>query len=282
MINACRKVVNSLLVGVCAGLAVASSVATAALPPEAAAVFRMAENGRWYADADRLKPEIVPTSDGQSFAVIWKAGSSQPRRWIVSLHGSQGFATDDLAIWYPHLRNRDVGLVSLQWWNGKDDSTRSYLPPHVMYREIDQLLQRLGVAPGTAMLHGFSRGAANAYAVLALDRGRGRRYFGLAVASSGGVGIDFPPNRDLVAGKFGQRPLDGSRWITVAGGRDQNPDRDGIPGMRRAADWLREQGAVVVDAIEDARAGHGALVTNGANARRVLDVFFADSPSAGK
>ncbi|MBI5331449.1 MAG: hypothetical protein HZB71_12650 [Betaproteobacteria bacterium] len=248
------------------------------LPAEAAALYRMAQGGRWYAQAERLQPQILPTSSGQGFLVVWKPAGSAPKRWIVSLHGSQGFATDDLAIWHPHLQDREVGVVSLQWWNGHDDSTRSYLPPHLIYREIDRTLQQLGVQPGMAMLHGFSRGAANSYAVLALDRGRGRRYFSLAVASSGGVGIDFPPNREIVAGRYGQRPLEGSRWVTVAGGRDSNAQRDGIPGMRRAADWLREQGAVVVESIEDAQGGHGALVTNAANARRVLDRFLNERP----
>lgn len=258
-------------------IAFASEPATT-LPADAANVYRIAQQGKWYASAKKLAPQVVPTSDGKSFLVIWKPDGEIPKRWIVSLHGSKGFATDDLAIWYPHLKGRNLGLVSVQWWNGKGDMPQAYLPPQQIYREIDTALQRLGVLPGTVMLHGFSRGSANAYAVVALDRGRGRRYFSLAVASSGGVGIDFPPNRELVAGRFGHRPLEGSRWITVAGGRDQNPERDGISGMRRTAEWLHDQGAEIVDRIEDANAGHGALVTQAGNAKRVLDYFMNQNP----
>jgi hypothetical protein len=45
-------------------------------------------------------------------------------------------------------------------------------------------------------------------------------------------------------------------------------------GRRAAAAWLREQGAEVVDAIEDPDYGHGALHLNARNARRVLDLFL--------
>lgn len=127
------------------------------------------------------------------------------------------------------------------------------------------------------MLHGFSRGAANSYAVAAIDAGnRGRHYFALIVASSGGVGLEYPPTRAILNGAYGPHPLQGTRWITAAGGRDPHPERDGIPGMRQAAGWLREQGATVVAEIEDASEGHGALQRNG-NARRVLDLFLQGS-----
>ena len=44
--------------------------------------------------------------------------------------------------------------------------------------------------------------------------------------------------------------------------------------MRRAAAWLREQGAIVLDVIEDPDQGHGALMLNARNARGALDLFF--------
>ncbi|MFA6544285.1 MAG: hypothetical protein WCS99_07655 [Limisphaerales bacterium] len=253
---------------------------SAAEPPltgRAAELFRKAQGGHWFADAAKLRPDFVPTSDGQSFLVVWRA-VPEPKRWIVSLHGTQGFATDDLALWHPHVKGREVGLVCVQWWLGAGDRTDAYYAPQQLYREIDLALQKLGVQPGTAMLHGFSRGSANSYAVAALDAGRGRRYFSLVVANSGGVGLDYPPTRAIGSGAFGRRPLQGTRWITVAGGRDPNPDRDGIPGMRRAAGWLKEQGAIVVEAIEDPQEGHGALTRSAKNARTVLDLFLKPTP----
>lgn len=241
-------------------------------------VYRQAKSGRWFADAAMLNPDILPTSDGQSFIVVWKATEKKPKRWIVSLHGTHGFATDDLAIWYPHLKKRDVGLVSVQWWKGTGDTPLSYYTPMQIYREIDIALQKLGVQPGMVMLHGFSRGSANSYAVVALDAGRGRHYFSLAVASSGGVSLDYPPTRAILAGAFGDQPLRNTRWITAAGAHDPNPDSSGIPGMKQTAAWLREQGAIVIETIEDPDEGHGALLRNAKNARRVLDSFLDERP----
>jgi len=248
----------------------------AANPPltgHAAELYRQAQSGHFFVEAAKLKPDILLTSDRQSFIVIWKA-TKQPGRWIVSLHGTQGFATDDLALWHPQLKGRDVGLVCVQWWLGSGDGPAAYYTPVQLHREIDLLLKQLGVQTNTVMLHGFSRGSANSYAVAALDAGRGRRYFSLAVASSGGVALDYPPTRAILDGGYGPRPLQGTRWVTVAGGRDPHPDRDGIPGMQRTAAWLKEQGATVVATIEDPDEGHGALQHNGKNARRVLDLFL--------
>lgn len=248
------------------------------LTGHAAELYRQAQSGTRFADAIKLNPDILPTSDGQSFIVVWKATDKHPKDWIVSLHGTHGFATDDLAIWYPHLKNYDVGLVSVQWWIGADDTTKSYYTPVQIHREIDMALQKLGVQPGTVMLHGFSRGSANSYAIAALDAGQGKHYFSLNVASSGGVGLDYPPTRAILAGEFGDHPLRSTRWITVAGAHDANPDRDGIPGMKRTAAWLREQGATVIESIEDPDEGHGALQRNAKNARHVLDLFLKDQP----
>lgn len=248
----------------------------APLTGHAAELFQKAQGGKWFADAAKLKPDILPTSDGKSFLVVWKA-TKQPKHWIVSLHGSEGFATDDLAIWHPHLKNRDVGVICVQWWLGAGDKITSYYTPEQIYRELEDALPKLGVEPGMALLHGFSRGSANAYAVMALDAGRGRRFFSLAVASSGGVGLDYPPTRAILDGTYGKSPLKGTRWVTSAGGHDPHPDRAGIPGMRRTAAWLKEQGALVLDTIEDADEGHGALVLNAKNAQHVLDLFFMDT-----
>ncbi len=250
-----------------------SVLAQESLTGPAAALFGQArEQGRFYAGAERLRPELRPTSDGRSFVAIWRA-KPKPKRWIVSLHGAghpaRGFATDDLALWAPCLKDRDVGLICLQWWLGTGSARSDFYTPEQIERELEIVLEELGVRPGEAMLHGFSRGAANLYAVKGLDQ---RRYFRLVVASSGAMEPDYPPNRAIPAGA-----LRGTRWITVAGARDPNPDRSGVSGMRRTARWLREQHACVVLEIEDPQAGHGALFLNPDNVRKVLDLFLEDS-----
>jgi hypothetical protein len=245
------------------------------LTGHAADLFKQAQGGKFYATAAKLKPEILPTSDGRSFYTVWRAtGTNTPKHWIVSIPGKEGFATDDLAIWSKHLAGRDVGLVSVQWWLGGDNERDSYYRPEQVYREIDRALQKLGVTPDTVMFHGFSRGSANSYAIAALDHGRGKKYFALHVASSGGVALDYPPTRAITAGDYGEQPLRGTRWVTAAGAKDS--ERDGIAAMRRTAAWLKEQGATVEFSIEDPNLGHGALVLNPANAKRVLDLFLAE------
>ncbi len=239
----------------------------------AAGLFRQAQTGKFYAAAARLKPAIFPSTDGESFYTVWRAsGTNAPKHWIVSIHGREGFATDDLAIWSQHLAGRDVGLVTVQWWLGGDNERNSYYTPEQVYREIDLALQKLGATPGTVMFHGFSRGSANSYAIVALDHGRGKKYFALNVASSGGVALDYPPTRAITSGAYGDHPLRGTRWVTAAGAKDS--ERDGIAAMRRTAAWLKEQGATVEFSIEDPNLGHGALVLNPKNVQRVLARFL--------
>jgi hypothetical protein len=237
-------------------------------------LFQKAQNSRWHSNAAKLKFELLATSDSRSFLVLWKP-VKEPKHWIVTLHGTHGFATDDLAIWHPQLKDREAALLCVQWWLGVADGPEAYYTPVQIYREIDAALQKLGAQPGSAMLHGFSRGSANSYAVAALDAGRGQRYFSLAVASSGGVGLDYPPTRAILDGTYGEQPPRGTRWVTAAGARDPHSDRDGIPGMKRAAAWLKEQGATVLETIEDPDYGHGALQTNPKNVQRVLDLFLS-------
>lgn len=239
----------------------------------AAELFKKAQTGKSYATAATLDPEYLPTSDGQSFLTVWRAtGANAPKRWIVSIHGREGFATDDLAIWSLHLKGRDVGLVTVQWWIGDDNTRESYYTPEQVYREIDRALEQLGVTPGTVLFHGFSRGSANSYAIAAIDHGRGKKYFALNVASSGSVALNYPPTRAITNGDYGDHPLRGTRWVTCAGAHDKEVE-GGIDAMRRTVAWLKEQGATVEMSIEDPNLGHGALVMNPKNAQRLLDLF---------
>ena len=228
--------------------------------------FLLAAAGAARADA----PVELRTGDLRVTHWMQKpAGGAQ--RWIVSLHGSRGNARTDLSVWQKTLGDRPIGVLAIQWWRGEGDD---YLRPPEIHREIEQAVGRAGIAPGTAVLHGFSRGSANLYAVASLDAGKGRRFFSHYVASSGGVALDYPPTRAILNGAYGPRPLAGTRWVLACGGRDENPERDGCPAMRRTAQWLREQGATISELIEDPAAGHGALQSEARNAARLYDVLL--------
>lgn len=247
--------------------------ATESLPPASQKLYEQASSGKWFREAQRLSPDILPTSDGRSFVSIWKPSGTLPKLWVVSLHGSSGFATDDLAIWHKYLAPRGIGLVTLQWWFGDNQGPRGYYQPEDIYRELEIALKRLGVRPGTAMLHGFSRGSANLYAVAALAASRQNSYFSLFVANAGRASLDYPPTRALMEGRFGQRPLEKTRWVTVCGDRDTNPERDGCPGMRATGQWLVAQGAQLTLAIEDPQGDHGVFHRNPKHVNQVLDLF---------
>lgn len=237
-------------------------------------LLAQAKNQPNYQEAASLAPRFFPTSDGKSFLLVWYKGDTPPQKWLVSLPGSQGYATQDFFVWSPALSGRDIGFVSLQWWLGQGDDMRDYYSPFDIYRELDKALGRLGVKPDMALLQGFSRGSANIYAVAALDRMRGHRYFSMFVANSGGVAPDYPPTRKINDGEFGFQPFAGTRWITSCGERDPHPERDGCPAMRRTAAWLQEKGAAITLQIEDPAKGHGALNTNPENAHKVLDLYL--------
>lgn len=243
--------------------------------PEALRIFRQAQTSRHFELLHKLSYQLRPTSDGKSFVVQWRSCAS-PKKWIVSLHGSRGFATDDMALWSRHLPGREVGLICLQWWKAPGrggDQTSDYLQPQEIYREADLALQDNHVQPGQVMFHGFSRGAANCYAVTGIDRIFGKSYFAVTVANSGGYNQGYPPNRFLENDDLGQPPLRGTRWITVAGGRDPNPERDGVPAMRRTCTWLESHGAEVIDRVEAPALGHGALPQSLEITKQVLDRF---------
>ncbi len=257
----------------------AENLAQPPLPPVARRIFDRAAQEKHFTKAIALYPEIFPTSDGKSFVGVWRPAGVNPSRWIVSLHGSQGFATNDLAIWQPFLARHGFGLVCLQWWLGIGDQRHDYYAPHEIYREIDIVLTRLGVQPHSALLHGFSRGSANLYAVAALDASHPKHYFSLFVANAGGASRDFPPNRALDEGRFGTQPLAKTDWVTICGGRDPNPERDGCPAMRATAKWLMEHGAQIVTTIEDPDGDHGAFHRNARLVERVLDLFASKAGS---
>ncbi|MFA6610468.1 MAG: hypothetical protein WCT15_06445 [Candidatus Omnitrophota bacterium] len=227
-----------------------------------------------YAEANDAIVEL--TADGKIFYVLWLpegATPEDPPPMIVTIHGHGSWAFDEFYLWHKAAKARGYGILAIQWWLGKGDSMRDYLIPQEIYRAIDQVLNREHVKPGTVLFHGFSRGSANSYAVAALDNTRGGNYFALIVANAGKPGIDYPPNREIEQGLYGREPLRGTHWVTFAGGQDIHPERDGIAGMREAAEWIRRYGGTVDIMIEDKNAGHGGFHQDPVNMNAALDIF---------
>lgn len=251
------------------------SVAPDQWTPQARALYDlMKQSGKHEIPSD-MTAKPFPMSNGKSFFLIYVPEDVTPDYWIVSMPGTHGVVMDEFALWSKSVRGRKIGLIEVQWWLGSGDRTEDYLTPQDIYKEIHILLSRLGVKQDHALLHGFSRGAANIYAVAALDRVRGGHFFNAVVANSGGVAFGYPPTRQIVDGMFGDKPFLGQSWVTVCGANDPNPDRDGCPAMQKTATWLETMGGRVSMRIEDPAAGHGALHTNVDNANALLEWYLS-------
>jgi len=220
--------------------------------------------------------QVTLTSDGKSYYILWLPEGSNFDNlppMVVTMHGHDGYAFEDFYVWHHFLKERGYGLLAIQWWLGKGEAINDYLFPNEIYRVIDETFRTLRVKPGRALLHGFSRGSANIYAVAAIDRSAKNNYFALFIANAGKASLDYPPTREIEQGRFGNKPFTGSHWVTFAGGKDPNPDRAGVLGMRETADWIRSYGGSVDLAIEDPDAGHGGFHQNPKNTNAALDIF---------
>ena len=220
--------------------------------------------------------EIGLTPDGKSYYLVWFPKGTNPQSLppvVATLHGHDGWAVDDFYVWHSFLKERGYGFLAVQWWLGKGEAMTDYLSPEEIYRVIDQVFRERGVKPGSALLHGFSRGSTNVYALAALDRSAKNDYFSLFIANAGKATSNYPPTREIEQGRFGAQPFAGTHWVTYAGGKDTNPDRDGFPAMRETGRWIQKYGGVVDLAIEDPDSGHGGFHRNPENTNAALDVF---------
>jgi hypothetical protein len=218
--------------------------------------------------------KFLPTPDGKSFYIIWLPLSASPQKpppVVFTLHGHGSWAFDEFFLWHPHIAEAGIGIIALQWWFGEGETPKDYYRPREIEKIMSSILRSQKIAGRTVLAHGFSRGSANIYGLTALDN-RSEKFILLTVANAGKAGADFPINRDIASGVFGPRPFEGTLWVTYAGAKDPHPDRDGIPGMREAQDWIRRYGGTVKLVIED-EGDHGGFHRNPANVKKALEVF---------
>ncbi len=248
------------------------------LPPAAQALLDKARgaNPQRYQFAIDHGAKILPTSDGRSFYVQWSPAGLVRPALIVSIHGSASWAFDEFFLWQAQAAANGYGIVALQWWFGTGDATEDYYTPAAMQRELSGALRQMGAGEGSAILHGFSRGAANIYGLAALDRQSRDRFYAMVIANSGGASLDYPPNMQIAAGNYGYNVFSGTYWIMFCGGRDPNPDRDGCPAMRGSSDWVATYGGVTSLFISDDSADHGGFQQSAEHVRNALLAFKAN------
>lgn len=217
--------------------------------------------------------EIKATKDNKAFSIWWQPSKDKPSAVIVTLHGHGSYATDEFYLWQTYASKRNYAILALQWWFGGGEATSDYYTPNDMYPIIAELLASKAVSPGQVLFHGFSRGAANTYAVSALDNFSGNRYFGMTLSNSGSAASGYPPNMEVASGNFGKLPFSGSQWAIYCGAKDPDPNQSGCPGMKLSRDWVIKYGAEMKIFIEDQNGDHGGFHMNPTNVEALLAKF---------
>jgi hypothetical protein len=176
-----------------------SAVAGASAENPVLARARVKGGGRAYREARAAGAKIGLTPDGRSFYVMAPA-AARGGRAIVTFHGYKSTAFDGFSQFRVEAKRAGYTLISVNWRLGPS-SKESYSPAQ-MYGQARILLRRAGVAPGKALVHGYSSAAGRVYAVEALDR-RASRYFALSIGDAGGARTDLPMYREVFGGGFG-------------------------------------------------------------------------------
>lgn len=227
-----------------------------------------------YAFAISKGAELRNTSDNRSYTAWW-APAGTPKGVIVALHGHDSWALDELYLWQPYAEREGYAVLALQWWFGSGEATSDYYTPDEMYPLLSARLAEKGVKPGSAMFLGYSRGAANTYALAALDTTGpvARRWFGFVFANAGGAMLGYPPTSDVDRGKYGTAPYAGVPWGMYCGELDPDPTQSGCPAMSFSRDWVTRLGGAVVLYIDDPSGDHGGFMTRPANVESALATY---------
>ena len=208
-------------------------------------------------------PEKVTSADGKTYFIYGApAGQNnkETKTIIISLPGHGTTADDGYEAWKDHL-DGSFALAEFNWWRGTGEKKTDYYDPASVVLQVRAFLDKQGYeSSDIVILHGFSRGSANTYAVIANDRISRGSVFDAVISNAGKYQSDFP----LVEGKtFTDAEMTqffkGMPWVLACGGKDENPTRDGCPGMEETKTFLEAHQADVLGIVTDPNSGHGAF-----------------------
>jgi hypothetical protein len=208
-------------------------------------------------------PEAVATSDGRTHFVYGAPAGQNHRdvkRIVISLPGHGTSAEDGYAAWSRHIVGGNWAVAELDWWDGEGEDPTDYEQPAEIVPQVRAFLHEQGYdADDVVVLHGFSRGSANTYGVIANDRLQPGAVFDAVISNAGKYQAGFPITDHPLSDDELTQLFSGVPWVLVCGGQDPNPDRDGCPGMTETQTFLDEHGADVLALLTDPDEGHGAF-----------------------
>lgn len=168
--------------------------------------------------------KVVDVPEQRTFFVYWLPDGFERfehRRVWVMLHGEGGNACDEVLRLRRTASAEGFGLVAVQWAREADD----YMKPDAVYDAIRQALRFLernhGVDAHRCAWLGFGRAATDCLGYVVGDRIGGERFFSMFVAVSGPIDVGRRVTRDMLAGRYGVRPLEGVRFYLWSGGADR-------------------------------------------------------------
>jgi hypothetical protein len=207
-------------------------------------------------------PEKIASADTKTYFIYGApAGENNksPRTIVVSLPGHGTTADDGYKAWKNHL-DGTYALAEFGWWRGTGEKKTDYYDPPSVVEQVRAFLTGQGYkSSDTIILHGFSRGSANTYAVIAQDKLRGGPVFDAVISNAGKYQSDFPLASPELSDSKMTEVFGGMPWVLVCGGLDENPTRDGCPGMEETKTFLTKHGANVLALLTDPNKGHGAF-----------------------
>ncbi|MBW1705070.1 MAG: hypothetical protein JRJ86_07860 [Deltaproteobacteria bacterium] len=190
------------------------------------------------------------------------------RRILVVMHGNNGNAYRHLSNFLDMAKKHRFGILSVQWGWPTEKRTLKDKPQYRYIRDslktydlikagLTYLDNRYTITQGECAWLGFSRSSTQCVVFAHLDKNKGKKYFTLFIATSGGIGRKLPIMRELLSRKHGDKPLTGQHFYLWGGKQDRSHGEN----MRQSQPIIEGLGGKV-DILRIGKEGHGGFNHN--------------------
>lgn len=176
---------------------------------------------------------LVQLAEPNQMAVVYAPPG--PLRGIVfDLFGHEAYAWTGAFRWRPWADALGIAVASVQWWDAEGPEVDHYLTPAEVHDVVGKLYTALRAEGLPAVIHGFSRGGGQVYAMSAIP-GKFSRF----LANEGSMIDNYPPNASIVSALKTKQPiLAGRRFLVIGGDSNAQP-------IARSAQAVKTLGAQV-------------------------------------